>query len=80
MPAENRKSQLDNWVGVYLFNCAATRKSYWKNKDGSFVEQKILYRMSLKRSLQCVENYPKNRTTFWLIHYGPPVILFSQMS
>jgi hypothetical protein len=67
-------SQLHDWVGGHLFNFSTTRKSYLKNKDGSFVEQKILYRMSLKQSLQCVENYPKNRTTFWLIYYAPPVI------
>ena len=67
-------SQLHDWVAGHLFNFSMTRKSYLKNKDGSFVEQKILYRMSLKQSLQCVENYPKHRITFWLIYYAPPVI------
>ena len=71
--------QLENWLVVHLFNFSTTRKSYLKNKDGSFLEQKILYRISLKQSLRCVENYPKNRITFWLIYYAPPVIVVMQV-
>ena len=50
-----------------------------KNKDSSFLEQKILDRISLKQSLRCVENYPKNRITLWLIYYAPPVISVKRM-
>ncbi len=74
MPAESQKSQLDYWVDVHLFNFASIRKSYLINKDISFVEQKIIYRMSLKQSLQYVEKCLKSRKHFVSFIVGHPLL------
>ncbi len=50
------------------------KKYYLKNKYGNFVEQKILYRMRLRRNLLYTGKCPTKRKTFCPIYYGPPVI------
>jgi hypothetical protein len=67
-------SQLDDWIGVHLLNVAPTINVILKNKDGSFVEQKILYRMSLERSLEYVRKCSQKRETFCPVLYGSFVI------
>ena len=48
---EIRTSQLDDWVGVNLFNFVPKRKTDLNNKLDSCVERKILYRMSEEQSI-----------------------------
>jgi hypothetical protein len=41
------------------------KKSYWKSKEKSFVERKILYQMVLERSLSTVFKFLKKSKQKW---------------
>jgi len=71
IPAGDRKSQLDDGLGVNLLNFVPKGKIYLKNEDESFVEQKIFYRMSLTRSLRCIGKCPKKKKKFRTVYYTP---------
>jgi hypothetical protein len=62
-------AQFDGWVSINLLNFAPTGKSYLEKRDGSFVDQKIFYRMNLSLSLLCVGKCPKKRKTFSTVYY-----------
>ncbi len=62
------------WRDVNLINFVPTGKRYLKNAKGSFVGQKIAYRMASTRSLQSIGKCPKKRKTFWIVYYLPLVI------
>ncbi len=56
-----------------VFDFSSAWKTYLKNKVASFVDRKVLYWMSLKRTLQYVGKYSEKWKTFCTVYYGPPV-------
>ncbi len=75
----NRKSQLDGLVAVSRFDFSSAGETSLENKIDSFVERKILYRMSLKWSLQYVGKCHKKMKTLCPVYYDPSVIAKKQM-